>query len=62
MLRQDNDDTLTIIRQIKTDRQSLNGITRILRCEGANAIFLTEFFMSGVGSTLLYERDFFDNL
>ena len=57
ILTQDDNDTPTIIRQIKKSRQSWNGIARILRYEGANAITMAKFYLAVVQSILLYGAD-----
>ena len=57
MLRQDDDDTPTIIRQIKKTCQSWNGISRILKHKGANAVTIEQFYMAVVQSVSLYGKD-----
>ena len=57
IFKQDDDDTPTIIRQIKHARQSWSGISKIQKCEGANAITISTFYTAVVHSVLLYGAD-----
>ena len=56
-LREDDDDTKTIVNQIKKARQKWNAIARILKREGANAKTMAKFYMAIVQAVLLYGSD-----
>ena len=57
IMREDDDDTSTIIEQIKKARQSWNDIARILKCKGANVMTMEKYFMAVVQSVLVYGAD-----
>ena len=58
ILRQADDDTHTITKQMENATQSCNGITRRLKREGANVITMANFYMAMVQSVLLHGADF----
>ena len=57
IMREDDDDTSTIIEQIKKARQSWNDIARILKPECVNAISMAKPYLAIVQSVLLYGAD-----
>mgnify|MGYP003332067915 CR=1 FL=1 len=57
IISQDDDDTICIEEQIKSARGSWNGISKILKEEGASANIMAKFYLATVQAILLYEAD-----
>ena len=57
ILREDDDDTSSIVSQIKRARQKWNAIAKILKREEANAKTMAKFYMAIVQAVLLYGAD-----
>ena len=57
ILREDDDDSKTIVNQIKKARRKWNAIGKILKREGANAKMMARFYMTVVQAVLLYGVD-----
>ena len=54
---EEDDDTTTIVGQIKKSRQQLNHIARTVKRKGANPITMGKFYFSVLQSVLLYGID-----
>ena len=57
IIREDDDDTQTILEQIKKARGKWNSIAKILKREGANAQTMAKFYMTVIQAVLLYGAD-----
>ena len=56
-LADDNDDTYSIMDNLKKARQKWNCLVLILKREGANAVCMARFYMVIVKAVLLYGAD-----